>query len=176
LAGISIKDNMQATAEKELDTLEGIGGKHLAPKKAIDNLLSLLALAVVSGLLAGGGLLGLRMADVGLVGSGEITLPEVIAPTVPQIDISVVDGTNTGLAYSVSRQLSKAGWNVVIGSSLSDAGSSLQAATFTQIIITNERFRADAAGLQAIFPDAPILVFGQFSHPVTVLIGTDYLD
>jgi hypothetical protein len=167
---------MQATAEQELDTLEGIGGKHLAPKKAIDNLLSLLALAVVSGLLAGGGLLGLRMADLGLSESSEVTLPVIIAPTVPQIDISVVDGTNTGLAYSVSRQLSKAGWNVVIGSSLNDAGSSLQAATLTQIVITNERFRADAAGLQAIFPDAPILVFGQFSHPVTVLIGTDYLD
>jgi hypothetical protein len=167
---------MQATAEKELDTLQGIGGKHLAPKSAIDNLLSLLVLAVVSGLLAGGGLLGLRMADLGLVGSGEVTLPQVIAPTVPQIDISVVDGTNTGLAYSISRQLSKAGWNVVIGSSLSDAGSSLQAASVTQIIITNERYRSDASGLQAIFPDAPILVFGQFSHPVTVLIGTDYLD
>jgi hypothetical protein len=166
---------VQATSEQQLDTVDGLGGKHLAPKSALDNLLSLLALVLISGLLAGGGLLGLRMADLGLVSSGEATLPPIIAPTVPQIAVSVVDGTNTGLAYSVSRQLSKAGWNVVIGSSLSDAGSGLQVSSVTQIIITNERYRADASGLLAIFPNAPILVFGQFAHPVTVLIGTDYL-
>jgi hypothetical protein len=43
------------------------------------------------------------------------------------------------------------------------------------IFLSSEAYRADAAGLLAIFPGAAITVSDQFLAPVTVLIGTDYL-
>jgi hypothetical protein len=58
---------------------------------------------------------------------------------------------------------------------LSDLDPALEPAVSTLIFLSSEAYRADAAGLLAIFPGAAITVSDQFLAPVTVLIGTDYL-
>ncbi len=96
------------------------------------------------------------------------------ADAVPQMEVAIVDGTNTGKAISIGEQLADEGWNIVSATSLADQDPGLEAATSTLIFLSSEAYRADAAGLLATFPGAPITVSDQFPTPVTVLIGTDF--
>jgi hypothetical protein len=165
---ILIKASMEEKAPQEPDTDLGVGGKHLAPKSALDYVRSFLTLTLISGLLAFGGLMGLRIADLGVI------MPE---PTsVPQIQVSIIDGTNTGIAQSVGDDLMDAGWNIVSTSSLSDIDPGSPEAVNTLIFITDEAFRDEAEGLAAGFEGSIIVVSDQFPDAVTVVIGTEYLD
>jgi hypothetical protein len=159
---------MEENAAQEPDTDLGVGGKHLAPKSALDYIRSFLTLTVISGVLAFGGLMGLRIADLGVI------MPEPTA--VSQTQVSIVDGTNTGIAQSIGEDLTEAGWNIVSTSSLSDFDQGSPEAVNTLIFITEEGFRVDAEGLSARFEGSIIVVSDQFPDPVTVVIGLDYLD
>ena len=159
---------MEENAAQEPDTDLGVGGKHLAPKSALDYIRSFLTLTVISGVLAFGGLMGLRIADLGVI------MPEPTA--VSQTQVSIVDGTNTGIAQSIGEDLTEAGWNIVSTSSLSDFDQGSPEAVNTLIFITEEGFRVDAEGLSARFKGSIIVVSDQFPDPVTVVIGLDYLD
>jgi hypothetical protein len=86
-----------------------------------------------------------------------------------------VDGTNSAKAQAIGDQLLEDGWNIVSATSLSDLDPALEPAASTLIFLSNEAYRADAAGLLATFPGAPITVSDQFLAPVTVLIGTDFV-
>jgi hypothetical protein len=159
---------MEEKATEQPDTDLGAGGKHLAPKTALDYIRSFLTLTLISGVLAFAGLMGLRIADLGVI------MPEL--PFVPQIQVSVVDGTNTGIAQSVGEELTEAGWNIVSTSSLSDFDQGSPEAVNTLVFITEEGFRDEAEGLAARFEGSIIVVSDQFPDPVTVVIGLDYLD
>jgi hypothetical protein len=159
---------MEENAAQEPDTDLGVGGKHLAPKSALDYIRSFLTLTVISGVLAFGGLMGLRIADLGVI------MPEPTA--ISQTQVSIVDGTNTGIAQSIGEDLTEAGWNIVSTSSLSDFDQGSPEAVNTLIFITEEGFRVDAEGLSARFEGSIIVVSDQFPDPVTVVIGLDYLD
>jgi hypothetical protein len=165
---ILIKASMEENAAQEPDTDLGVGGKHLAPKSALDYIRSFLTLTVISGVLAFGGLMGLRIADLGVI------MPEPTA--VSQTQVSIVDGTNTGIAQSIGEDLTEAGWNIVSTSSLSDFDQGSPEAVNTLIFITEEGFRVDAEGLSARFPGSIIVVSDQFPDPVTVVVGMEYLD
>jgi hypothetical protein len=163
-----IKVEMQ---ENELDQPVvdvGLGGKHLAPKSALDYLRSFLALTLVSGLLALGGLVTLRIADLSSI------MPEL--PFITQVQVSVVDGTNTGIAESVGRGLTEGGWNVVSTSNLSELDPGSPTAAKTLVFITEEGYRDEAEGLESQFPGAVIAVSDQFPDPVTIVIGMDFID
>jgi hypothetical protein len=168
---------MPNSAKDEFDTATGVGGKHLAPKKALDFIVSFLTLTFLSAALAGGGILGLQLWDTGVILSGLVAQGESVAQegSVPQFEVAIVDGTNTGKAQAMGDQLLEAGWNVVSATSLSDFDPALEPADSTLIFLSSEAFRADAAGLLTVFPGAAITVSDQFLAPVTVLIGTDYL-
>jgi hypothetical protein len=159
---------MEDKAAEQPDTVLGAGGKHLAPKTALDYIRSFLTLTLISGILAFAGLMGLRIADLGVI------MPQ--SPFVPQIQVSVVDGTNTGIAQSVGEELTEGGWNIVSTSSLSDFDQGSPEAANTLIFITVEGFRDEADGLAARFEGSIIVVSDQFPDPVTVVIGLDYLD
>jgi hypothetical protein len=159
---------MEEKVTQESDTDLGVGGKHLAPKSALDYIRSFLTLTLISGVLAFGGLMGLRIADLGVI------MPE--SPFVPQIQVSIVDGTNTGIAQSVGDELMEAGWNIVSTSSLSDLDPGSPEAVSTLIFITEEGFRDEAEGLAARFEGSIIVVSDQFPDAVTLVIGTEYLD
>ena len=159
---------MEEKVTEQPDTDLGVGGKHLAPKNALDYIRSFLTLTVISGILAFAGLMGLRIADLGVI------MPEL--PFVPQIQVSVVDGTNTGIAQSVGEDLSAAGWNVVSTSSLDDFDQGSPEAVNSLVFITEEGFRDEAEALAARFPGSIIAVSDQFPDPVTVVVGMDYLD
>jgi hypothetical protein len=164
---------MPEAFQDQFDTVSGIGGKHLAPKKPLDYIVSFLTLTVISALVAGGGILGLRIVDASVIFS------RVVAEDnggLPQIEISIVDGTNTGLATSVGDQLLDEGWNIVSAISLSDLDPDLEPAATTLIFLSAEENRDEAAMLLANFPNAPITVSEEFASPITVLLGTDYLD
>jgi hypothetical protein len=161
---------MPKSAKDEFDTASGVGGKHLAPKRALDYIVSFLTLTLLSAALAGGGILGLRLWDTGVILSGEVAEEE----SVPQLEIAIVDGTNTGKAQVIGDRLLEAGWNIVSATSLSDFDPALEPTASTLIFLSSESYRADAAGLLTTFPGAAITVSGQFLAPVTVLIGTDY--
>ncbi|MFM1994495.1 MAG: hypothetical protein RLZZ610_12 [Actinomycetota bacterium] len=162
---------MPQAFQDEFDTASGVGGKHLAPKKPIDYIVSFLTLTFLSATLAGGGIVGLQLWDAGVILSGLVAQQE---DAVPQMEVAIVDGTNTGKAISIGEQLADAGWNIVSATSLADQDPGLEAATSTLIFLSSEAYRADAAGLLATFPGAPITVSDQFPTPVTVLIGTDF--
>lgn len=162
---------MPQAFQDEFDTASGVGGKHLAPKKPIDYIVSFLTLTFLSATLAGGGIVGLQLWDAGVILSGLVAQQE---DSVPQMEVAIVDGTNTGKAISIGEQLADEGWNIVSATSLADQDPGLQAATSTLIFLSSEAYRADAAGLLATFPGAPITVSDQFPTPVTVLIGTDF--
>ena len=155
----------------EFDTATGVGGKHLAPKRVLDYIVSFLTLTVLSAALAGGGILGLQLWDAGVILSGVVAEEE---PSVSQLEVAIVDGTNTGKAQSIGDQLTAKGWNIVSATSLADEDPGLEAAPATLIFLSSESYRAEVAGLLAFFPEALITVSDQFSTSVTVLIGSDF--
>lgn len=162
---------MSKGIQDEFDTATGVGGRHLAPKRPLDYVVSFLTLTLLSAAIAGGGILGLRIWDAGVIFTGTVAESE---PLVPQVEIAIVDGTNSSKAVALSDQLLSQGWNVVSATSLSDLDPALPPATSTLIFISDEEFRSGAAGLLSTFPDAVITVSEQFTSQVTVLIGTDY--
>jgi hypothetical protein len=146
----------------------GIGGKHLAPKSALDYLRSFFTLTLISATLAFAGLLGLRIADLGVI------MPDL--PTVPQIQVSIVDGTNTGIASSVRDLLIEEGWNISSTASLRDIDPGSPISVNTLVFITEESFRDQAQVLASRFPGSIIFVSDQFPDRITLVIGLDYLD
>jgi hypothetical protein len=162
---------MAKVIEDEFDTVSGVGGKHLAPKRPLDYVVSFLTLTFASAALAGGGILSLQIWDAGVILSGLVAQEE---PSVPQSEIAIVDGTNSGLAQGLSDSLLEEGWNVVSAISLSDLDPALEPAPATLIFVSSSEYEADARVLATNFPGAVIQVSEQFSSPVTVLIGTDY--
>jgi hypothetical protein len=162
---------MPKSFQDEFDTANGVGGRHLAPKRALDYIVSFLTLTFLSAALAGGGILGLQLWDTGVILSGLVAEEDAV----PQLEVAIVDGTNTGKAQSIGDQLSEDGWNIVSATTLADQDPALEPAASTLIFLSNEAYRADAAGLLAVFPGAPITVSDQFPTPVTVLIGTDFV-
>lgn len=163
-----MKAHMEEKAPDQPDANLGVGGKHLAPKTLIDYIRSFLILTAISGLLAFGGLMGLRIADFAVI------MPEL--SFVPQTQVSVVDGTNTGIAQQVSEELTEAGWNIVSSFSLDQIDPSSPVAVNTLIFVTEEGFRDEARALVARFPEAIITVSDQFPDPITLVIGLEYLD
>jgi hypothetical protein len=163
---------MPKVLEDEFDTVSGVGGKHLAPKRPLDYIVSFMTLTFLSAALAGGGILGLQLWDTGVILSGLVAQEE---SGVSELDLAIVDGTNTGLGLSVGEQLREQGWTVVSATSLSDLDPALQPAPETLIFVTAEEYVAEAEALLETFPGAPIQVSSQFFAPITVLIGTDYL-
>lgn len=159
---------MEEKAKELPDTELGVGGKHLAPKSALDYVRSFLTLTLISGILAFGGLMGLRIADLGVI------MPDL--PFVPQIQVAVVDGTNTGIAQKVGAELTDGGWNIVSTSELSEIDPGSPEAVNTLVFITDESYRDEAEGLSAKFPGSIIALSDQFPDPVTLVVGMEYLD
>ena len=159
---------MEDKVQEKADTDLGIGGKHLAPKNAMDYIRSFLTLTVISGLLAFGGLMGLRIADLSVI------MPDLAF--VPQVQVSVIDGTDTGIGSVVGEELTQEGWNIVSTASLGDTDPGSPTSGNTLIFISEEGFRDEAAGLAARFPGSIIAVSDQFPDPITLIIGLDYLD
>ena len=171
-ANFSQKANMPSASKDEFDTAHGVGGKHLAPKKPLDYVVSFLTLTAISAALAAGGLLGLRVIDAAVIFTGIVGLQN--QEGIPVIEISLVDGTNSAIANPIGEDLREQGWNIVSALSLSDIDPNLPPAASTLIFISSEDHRLAALMLQASFPGAPIQLSTQFEAPITVLIGTDY--
>jgi hypothetical protein len=165
---ILIKVTMEDKVQEKADTDLGIGGKHLAPKNAMDYIRSFMTLTAISGLLAFGGLMGLRIADL------SVMMPDL--PFVPQVQVSVIDGTDTGIAAVVGEELSQEGWNIVSTTSLADTEPGSPTSANTLVFISEERFRDEADGLVARFPGSIIAVSDQFPDPITLVLGLDYLN
>ena len=163
---------MPKVLEDEFDTVSGVGGKHLAPKRPLDYIVSFLTLTFVSAALAGSGILGLQLWDAGVILSGLVAED---GRGVSELDLAIVDGTNTGIGLSMGEQLQEQGWSVVSATSLADQDPGLEPAPTTLIFVTAQEYRADALPLLDTFPGAVIQVSSQFLTPITVLIGTDFL-
>lgn len=163
---------MPKATEDEFDTVSGVGGKHLAPKRPLDYVVSFLTLTFVSAALAGGGILGLQLWDTGVILSGLVAQE---GSGVSKLELAIVDGTNTGVGLQVGEQLQDWGWNVVSATSLADQDAALEPAQKTLIFVTAQEYRGDALNLLDTFPGAIIQVSTQFLTPITVLIGTDFL-
>ena len=163
---------MPKVLEDEFDTVSGVGGKHLAPKRPLDYIVSFLTLTFLSAALAGGGILGLQLWDTGVILSGLVAEDD---SDVSDLDLTIVDGTNTGIGLSIGEQLQEQGWNVVSATNLADQDPGLEPAKTTLIFVTAQEYRGDALGLLETFPGAIIQVSTQFLTPITVLIGTDFI-
>ena len=159
---------MEDKVQEKADTALGIGGKHLAPKNAMDYIRSFLTLTAISGLLAFAGLMGLRIADL------SVMMPDL--PFIPQVQVSVIDGTDTGIAAAVGEELASEGWNIVSTSSLGDTDPASPTSASTLVFITEEGYRDEAEGLVARFPGSIIAVSDEFPDPITLVIGLAYLD
>ena len=165
---------MPALSNDEFDTATGVGGRHLAPKRALDYLVSFFTLMLISAMVAAGGLVGLRIWDASVIFTGSIIEEEEIPSQVPQTEIAIVDGTNTTLATDFSDSLKEAGWNVVSAVTLTELDPNLPPSPSTLIFISSEEHRIAAELLLAEFPDVTITVSEQFRDPITLLIGTDF--
>ncbi|MFY9304260.1 MAG: LytR C-terminal domain-containing protein [Rhodoluna sp.] len=163
---------MPEVLEDEFDTVSGVGGKHLAPKRPLDYIASFLTLTLVSAALAGGGILGLRLWDTGIILSG---LFAEDSRSYSDLDLAIVDGTNSGIELSIGEQLQEQGWSVVSATSLADQDPDLEPAPTTLIFVTAQEYRGEALLLLDTFPGAVIEVSTQFLTPITVLIGNDFL-
>ena len=170
---LEIRVDMTKVIPDEFDTVSGVGGKHLAPKRPLDYIVSFLTVTLLSAGLAGGGIVGLQLWDAGVILSGLVAEEK---PVASGLAIALVDGTNTGIALATGETLVEEGWNVVSAISLADLDAALEPTPVTLIFVASERHRAEAQGLLSRFPGAPIEVSSQFSDPITVLIGNDYLD
>ncbi len=161
----------------EFDSAPGVGGKHLAPKGPLNFIASFLTLTLISMLLAGGGVAGLRLIDAAAVTESAVVQEEPIIETgLPTDEIAIVDATNTlGLSTRISEELKALGWNVVADTSLSEQDASLPTSPTTLIFISSEAYQSLGLALQAEFPEATIGVSSQFEYPATVMIGNDYL-
>lgn len=164
---------MEATAD-EFETIEGAGGKHLAPKRAIDYVISFLSLALISALVAAAGILGLRLVDVSVILSGVSATDDQMV--VPNVELTLVDGTNSDILGPLVENLASQGWNIVSISTLSEIDPNLPLAQTTLIFIESEDQRPAADLLVKVFPGALIQLSNEFESPITVLIGTDYQD
>jgi hypothetical protein len=121
----------------EFDSAGGVGGKHLAPKRPADYIISFLTLTLVSMMLAGGGIAGLQILDASVIFSASVVEEEPIDSGLPTEEIAIVDATNSiGLSKTISDQLIELGWNVVSASSLKDQDPSLPASPATLIFIS----------------------------------------
>jgi hypothetical protein len=89
---------MPKVLEDEFDTVSGVGGKHLAPKRPLDYIVSFLTLTFLSAALAGGGILGLQLWDTGVILSGLVAQEE---SGISDLDLAIVDGTNSGLGLAL---------------------------------------------------------------------------
>jgi hypothetical protein len=158
---------MEDKVQEKADTNLGIGGKHLAPRNAMDYIRSFLTLTAISGLLAFGGLMGLRIVDLSVI------MPD--APSVPQVQMSVIDGTDTGIAATIGEELAQEGWNIVSTASLGDTDPNSPTSASTLVFISQEGFRDQAQALVARFPGSIIAVSDQFPDPITLIVGLDYL-
>jgi hypothetical protein len=159
---------MEEKGTKKPDTDLGVGGKHLAPKSALDYIRSFLTLTLISGVLAFGGLMALRIADLGVM------MPDL--PFIPQVQVAVVDGTNTGIAQAVGVDLTDGGWNIVSTNDLSEIDPGSPEAVNTLVFITDEVYRDEAEGLASKFPGSIIAISDEFPDPLTLVIGMDYID
>lgn len=165
---------MQQSFQDDFDLATGVGGKHLAPKRPLDYIVSFMTLMIISAVLASGGLLGLRLIDASVIFTGSVAESEQPSdPAVPQDALAIVDGTNTDLAIQIGEGLEALGWNVVSKVSLSEIDPSLPTSPTTLIFISDEGFRVSAEQLPDRFASAPIEVSDQFADPITILIGTD---
>jgi hypothetical protein len=97
-------------------------------------------------------------------------------PFVPQVQVSVIDGTDTDIAAVVGEELTQEGWNIVSTASLADTDPGSPTSANTLVFITDEGFRDEAEGLVAKFPGSIIAVSDQFPDPITLVVGLDYLD
>lgn len=168
---------MQQSFQDDFDLVTGVGGKHLAPKRPLDYIVSFLTLMVISAVLASGGLLGLRLIDASVIFTGSVAeMEEATEPTAPQDALAIVDGTNTDLANQIGEGLEALGWNVVSKVSLAEIDPSLPTSPTTLIFISDESYRASAELLPSRFESAPIEVSSQFADPITILVGTDLAD
>jgi hypothetical protein len=165
---------VQDSLNDEFDTVSGVGGKHLAPKRALDYIISFLSLTLISALIASGGLLGLRLWDSSLIFTDSMSEEEENPANVPQVEVAIVDGTNTGLATEIGESLTEVGWNIISTVSLSDLDPNLGPSPSTLIFISSEEYRPAANRLLGRFPGIPVELSSQFVDPITVLIGTDY--
>ncbi len=163
---------MPKVLEDEFDTVSGVGGKHLAPKRPLDYIVSFLTLTFVSAALAGSGILGLQLWDAGVILSGLVAED---GRGVSELDLAIVDGTNTGIGLSMGEQLQEQGWRVVSATTLADQDPGLEPAPTTLIFVTAQEYRVEALPLLDTFPGAIIQVSSQFLAPITVLIGTDFI-
>jgi hypothetical protein len=163
---------MPKVLEDEFDTVSGVGGKHLAPKRPLDYIVSFLTLTFVSAALAGSGILGLQLWDAGVILSGLVAED---GRGVSELDLAIVDGTNTGIGLSMGEQLQEQGWSVVSATTLADQDPGLEPAPTTLIFVTAQEYRVEALPLLDTFPGAIIQVSSQFLAPITVLIGTDFI-
>lgn len=165
---------MQQPLRDDFDLASGVGGKHLAPKRPLDYVISFLTLMVVSAVLASGGLLGLRLIDASVIFTGSVAEVEPsVEADVPQDELAIVDGTNTQLADQIGEGLEALGWNVVSKVTLSEIDATLPTSPTTLIFISDESYRSSAEQLPERFSKVPIEVSGQFADPITILIGTD---
>jgi len=162
---------MDAAAD-EFDTIEGVGGKHLAPKRALDYVVSFLSLALISALVATAGILGLRLIDAGVISSGVSATDN--QQVVPDVEVTLVDGTNSDLLGPLVESMRGQGWNIVSISTLSEIDPNLPLAQTTLIFIESEDQRAAADLLEKLFPGAVIQLSTEFESPITILIGTDH--
>lgn len=155
----------------EFDSVSGVGGRYLAPKRAVDYIISFLTLTAVSAVLAAGALSGLRFWDM------NVEFPEQLTeePSVPQLAIAIVDGTNSGLSVALRDELMDEGWNIVSALALDELDPNLPVTPTTLIFITQEQHRSVAKQLLTRFPQATIELSAQFIDPITVLLGADFL-
>jgi hypothetical protein len=161
----------------EFDTISGVGGKHLAPKRPLDYAVSFITLTAISAIVAAGGLLGLRIWDATLIFDDQVTSEDSLDTRVPQVEVAIVDGTNSGLAEQLGDDLSAAGWNILKAVELvelPETDPGVPAPPTTLIFISDESHRTAAARLARLFPQAPIQLSEQFRDPITVLIGLDF--
>lgn len=163
---------MSKESRDEFDAVSGVGGRYLAPKRLLDYAISFLTLTIISAAVAGGSLVGLSAWDARAIFS-DSTIEQ---PTVPQLPIAIVDGTNSGLSVGLRDKLLEDGWNIVSALSLTELDPSLPTSPTTLIFITEEANRSVADQLLKNFPDAAIVVSSQFSEEITVLVGTDFFD
>ncbi len=157
----------------EFDSAPAHGGRHRARRTKRDRVrefLRIMAVAAIFGFVA---LIGLRIAD----GSVVINPADLIDPspavtsTVKSTPVTVLDGTaQVGLASKVAHQLLDAGWNVITADNLNPVSP----VTETKIFISNEEFESATKTLVKTLGKYSVEVSGQYSDPITVVLGDDF--
>lgn len=157
----------------EFDSAPIHGGRHRALRTGKTRVIEFTKLLVIATAVAGAGYLGLQLVQSSSVFSGFISQPSA---TSAATEVKVFDGTEANQSgTAVAKLLFLADFNVGDAENLIDGDGKEVVVEKSSILISDEKFRADANKIAKTVGVTQIELTADYPDPITVVIGADWV-